>query len=106
MITINDFVKCEFKIGTVLEAKEIEGSDKLLKLQVDLGEEKPRQILSGIKKWYKSEKLIGKQFVFITNLEPRIMMGLESQGMIMAVGEGKPIMLKPSSKVPSGSKVR
>lgn len=106
MITIDDFTKIELKVGTVLEALEIEGSDKLLKLQVDLGEEKPRQILSGIKKWYKPEKLIGKQFVFITNLEPRIMMGLESQGMIMAVGVDKPIMLKPSSKVSPGSKVR
>lgn len=120
MISIDDFAKCEFKVGTVLEAEEISGSDKLLKLQVDLGDpstgsgpSEPRQILSGIKKWYKSEKLIGKQFVFITNLEPRMMMGFESQGMIMAVGDpstslrtSKPILLKPSSKVPPGSKVR
>lgn len=106
MISIDDFAKIELRVGTVLEASEIEGSDKLLKLQVDLGEEKPRQVLSGIKKWYKPEKLVGKQFVFITNLEPRTMMGFESQGMIMAVGVDKPIMLKPSSKVPPGSRVR
>jgi len=67
MITIDDFIKVELKVGTVLEASEIEGSDKLLKLKVDLGEKKPRQILSGIKKWYKSEKLIGKQFIFVAN---------------------------------------
>lgn len=128
MITIDDFSKIELKVGTVLEAEEIPNSDKLLKLLVDLGDpsqgsgpSEPRQILSGIKKWYKSEKLIGKQFVFITNLEPKVMMGLESQGMIMAVGDpsatstslstgslrtSKPIMLKPSSKVSPGSKVR
>lgn len=106
MITYDDFAKLEFRVGIVLEAEEIPGSDKLLKLKVDLGEDSPRQILSGIKKWYKPEKLVGKQFVFVANLEPRVMMGLESQGMILAVGEDKPIMLKPSSKVLPGTKVR
>lgn len=106
MINIDDFAKVELKVGTILEAEEVPGSDKLLKFQVDLGEEIPRQILSGIKQWYKPTQLVGKQAVFITNLEPRIMMGLESQGMILATGEDKPILLKPSSKVPSGSKVR
>lgn len=105
MITIDDFTKLEFRVGTVLKAEEISGSDKLLKLKVDLGEESPRQILSGIKKWYKPEKLVGKQFVFVANLEPRIMMGLESQGMILAVGDKKPVLLKPSTKVSPGSKV-
>lgn len=106
MISIDEFAKLELRVGTILEAEEIIGSDKLLKLKVDLGEEKPRQILSGIKKWYTPEKLIGKQAVFVANLEPRLMMGLESQGMIMCAGEVKPIILKPSSKVPPGSKVR
>ena len=116
MITIDDFSKLEFKIGTVLEASDIEGSEKLLKLIVDLGEEKPRQILSGIKQWYAPEDLVNKQFVFISNLEPRMMMGLESQGMILAAegpssaeasdGQGKPIPLVPQEKVPNGSKIR
>ncbi|EKD85463.1 MAG: methionyl-tRNA synthetase [uncultured bacterium] len=114
MIYIDDFAKIEIKIGTVLNAEEVLGADKLLKLLVDLGEEKPRQILSGIKEWYKPEKLVGKQFVFVTNLEPRVMMGLESNGMIMCAdgnpstgsGQGKPIPLKPSVKVPPGSKIR
>ena len=106
MISIGEFAKIELRVGTILEAEEILGSDKLLKLKVDLGEGNPRQILSGIKKWYKPEKLIGKQAVFVANLEPRTMMGLESQGMSMCVGETKPIMLKPSSKVPPGSKAR
>jgi methionine--tRNA ligase beta chain len=108
MISIDDFVKVEIKVGTVLEAEDIEGSERLLKLQVDLGEDHPRQILSGIKLWYKPAQLIGKQFIFVANLEPRIMMGLESQGMIMASeGKGgKPILLKPSSKVLPGAKIR
>ncbi|MCL5784066.1 MAG: methionine--tRNA ligase subunit beta [Patescibacteria group bacterium] len=106
MITIDDFSKVELKVGTVLEAQEVEGSEKLLKLQIDLGEEKPRQVLSGIKRWYQPQQLVGKQFIFVANLEPRMMMGMESQAMIMAVGEDKPILLKPSSKVSPGSKVR
>lgn len=106
MVTIDDFAKLEFKIGTVLEAEDIEDSEKLLKLSVDLGEESPRQILSGIKQWYVSDDLKGKQFVFITNLEPRMMMGLESNGMILCAGDEKPIPLIPSEQVPNGSKIR
>jgi len=106
MATIDDFGKLEFKVGTVLEASDIEGSERLLKLMVDLGEEKPRQILSGIKQWYAPEDLVDKQFVFIANLEPRMMMGLESQGMILAADGEKPVPLIPQERVPSGSKIR
>lgn len=106
MATIDDFAKLEFKVGTVLEASDIEGSERLLKLSVDVGEEEPRQILSGIKQWYAPEDLIDKQFVFITNLEPRMMMGLESNGMILAADGEKPVPLIPQEHVPSGSKIR
>lgn len=106
MVNIDDFIKLEFKVGTVLEASDIEGSERLLKLIVDLGEEKPRQILSGIKQWYSPEDLVDKQFVFIANLEPRMMMGLESQGMILAADGEKPVPLIPQEHVPSGSKIR
>lgn len=105
-ISIDDFIKIELKVGTVLEASDIEGSERLLKLIVDLGEESPRQILSGIKQWYAPEDLVDRQFVFIANLEPRMMMGLESQGMILAADGEKPIPLIPSEKVPSGSRIR
>ena len=105
MATIDDFLKLDLRVGTVLEAEEVEGSEKLIKQIVDFGEEK-RQILSGIKNWYKPAQLIGKQFIYVYNLEPRMMMGLESQGMIMATDTEKPIMLKPSKKVAPGSKVR
>lgn len=114
MITIDDFAKLELKVGTVLEASDIEGSEKLLKLLVDLGplpvlDDKKndiRQILSGIKQWYTPADLKGQQFVFITNLEPRMMMGLESQGMILATDGEKPVPLVPQEQVPDGAKIR
>lgn len=106
MITIDDFSKVELKVGVVLEAEEIKDSDKLLKLLIDLGEKEPRQILVGLKLYYKPEYFIGKQFIFVANLKPRMMMGLESQGMILCAGDDKPIPLKPSSKVTPGSKIR
>lgn len=84
MITIDDISKIEIKIGKVLSADKVEKSEKLLKLMVDLGEEKPRQILSGIAKFAEPESLVGKNLPFFTNLETRLMMGLESQGMILA----------------------
>lgn len=106
MITFDDFAKVELKVGTILEAEEVPGSEKLIKLMVDLAEEKPRQILAGIKKWYKPASLIGKQFIFVANLEPRMMMGLQSNGMLLAADGEKPVPLKPSSKVPAGTKIR
>ncbi len=107
MITIDDFAKIELKVGTVLEAEEVIESEKLIKLKIDLGEENPRQILAGIKKWYKAEDLVGKQVVVVANLEPRMMMGLESQGMMLAAdSEQGPIFLIPSKKVSPGTKVR
>ncbi len=106
MITFDDFEKVELRVGTVLEAEEVEGSEKLIKQIVDFGELGQRQILSAIKQWYKPTQLVGKQFVYVTNLEPRKMMGLDSEGMILATDTAKPIILKPSSKVPAGTKIR
>lgn len=105
MISINDFAKLELKVGTVVEAEAVDGSDKLIKQIVDFGDEK-RQVLSGIKKWYKPKDLVGKQFVYVTNLEPRVMMGMESQAMVLATDTDPPIIIKPSKKVPAGSKLR
>ncbi len=89
-ISIEDFKKLEIKIGLILNAEEIEGADKLLKLSVDMGEESPRQILSGIKEFFPNSKdLIGKRCAFASNLEPRVIRGLESNGMILAVNSGE-----------------
>lgn len=107
MISFDDFSKVELKVGIVLEAEEVEGSEKLIKLKVDLGEGEPRQILAGVKHWYKPDDFIGKQVVVIANLEPKIMMGLESQGMMLAADtEDGPVFLTVPKKVPPGTKVR
>lgn len=95
-ITYEDFKKVEIKVGKILSAEKIEGSEKLLKLMVSFAEEAgPRQILSGIQKYFPEEGvLVGKKCMFVTNLEPRKMMGLESNGMLFALGGGeKPFSL-------------
>lgn len=106
-ITIDDFVKVELRVATVLEAAPAPKGDKLLVLKVDLGTEQ-RQILAGIRQHYSPEQIIGKQIVVVTNLAPRKMMGLESQGMLLAAHDattGKVIVLSPSEAVSAGSKV-
>jgi methionine--tRNA ligase beta chain len=89
-ISIDDFKKVEIKVGKILSAEKIEGSEKLLKLSVEFKEESgPRQILSGIQKYFPNESdLVGKKCMFVTNLAPREMMGLESNGMLFALGGG------------------
>ena len=111
MITIDDFKKIELKVGKVLSVEPVEGSEKLLKLQVDLGSEQ-RQVLAGIAKHYQSNDLVGRQIVMIVNLEPRTMMGLESQGMVLAAsgpatagGESISLLI-PDKDMPAGSAVR
>ena len=106
MITFDDFKKLDLRIGKILSVEKIEGADKLLKLEVDFGEEK-RQVVAGIAQYYEAEALIGKQCPFILNLEPRILRGVESNGMILAVGVGEaPILMHPDKDVPNGSVVR
>lgn len=106
MISIADFCKVELRVGTVLEAEEVEGSGKLIKLQVDLGEETPRQILAGIKKSYRSEELVGRQIIVVANLEPRMMMGQESSGMMLVADDpDNLIFLTPEKQVSPGIKI-
>jgi methionyl-tRNA synthetase len=107
-ITIDDFFKVELRVGQVLEAERIPKSDKLLKCQVDVGEEKPRQILAGIAQDYEPEELIGKKIVVVYNLKPRKMMGLESQGMICAASltkKDKPVVATFDEDVPNGARL-
>lgn len=107
-ITIDDFSKIEIKIGTIISAEEIDGSDKLIKLQVDFGEDTPRQVLSGIKAWFNPTDLVDQQAAFVTNLKPRQMMGLESEAMILAshIGDEAPVLLGPKSPTSPGAKIR
>lgn len=106
MITFEDFKKLEIRIGKILAAEKIGKADRLLKLEVDFGEFK-LQIVSGIAEFYKPEDLVGKECPFIVNLEPRMFMGVESQGMLMATGvEGSAVLLHPDKEVPVGSMIR
>ena len=96
------------KVGKILSAEPITGSDKLLKLSVDFEEETPRQILSGIAKYFSDiQTLVGKKVAFVTNLEPRTMMGLESNGMILAVNSGDNFaLMEVSDTIPEGTKFK
>ncbi len=101
MITIDDFKKVEVKVGTVKTAERVPETEKLLRLTVDFGEiAGPRQIVSGIAAYVPDpSSLVGRQLAFVTNLEPRIIRGLESNGMLFAVGEGESFAFLTSSKV-------
>lgn len=105
--TIDDFQKIEIRLGTVLSVDAVEGADKLYILKVNLGEESPRQILSGIREFVEPEDLLGKQFPFVTNLAPRMLRGHESQGMILAGSEGETLaLLNPTVTLPNGTRLR
>lgn len=105
--TIEDFQKIEIRLGTVISVDVVEGADKLFVLKVDLGEESPRQILSGIREFVQPEELLGKQFPFVTNLAPRMLRGHESQGMILAGGDAETLaLLAPTNTLPNGTRLR
>jgi len=103
MITIEDFGKVELKIATILEAEAIEGSDKLVKLQIDVGEKK--QIVAGIRTIYSPEDLVGKQIVVVNNLQPTKLKGVDSNGMLLAANDNGPVLLTVDKPVKNGSKV-
>ena len=105
-MTIHEFQKVELRVGKVLEAACVEGSEKLITLKVDIGTE-IRQIIAGIGKAYGPEALIGKEVVIVANLDPRTMMGLESQGMLLAAnGTEGPVLLMPEKEVPPGATIQ
>ena len=108
MISYEDFAKLEIKIGTITSVEIVEETDKLLKLAVDFGEPDQRQIISGIRTYFEDpQTLVGKQCPFLTNLEPRVIRGFESQGMILAASfEDKLGLLHPSVDLPSGTKIK
>ena len=106
MISFEEFMKMDIRIGKVLSAEKVEGADKLLKLEVDIGDEK-RSIVAGIADKYSPDDVIGKQFPFLANLEPKLLRGIESKGMILLADMGEDyVFLTPEKEVPSGTKVR
>lgn len=121
MISIEDFKKIDIVVGKILSVEKIPETDKLLKLSVDLGpavassgeaqEDKRdiRQIVSGISLYFPDcSGLVGKKCMFVANLEPRIIRGFESQGMILAVStsDGKFSLLEPNDEIPAGARAK
>ena len=105
-IKIDDFFKIELKVAKVLEASEIEGADRLLRLRVDLGSE-TRQLVAGIKKSYTPEELVGKYIIVVANLQRATLRGVESQGMLLAAStEDGPVLATFDKAVAPGAKVK
>jgi methionyl-tRNA synthetase len=106
-ISYDDFAKVQITAGTILSAEVIEGSEKLLKLSVDFAESAPRQIISGIAKYFPdASTLVGRTAMFVTNLAPRTIFGHESNGMLFALStdDGAFSLLEPSSTIPKGTR--
>jgi len=105
MITIDEFFKTQLKVACVTAAEKIEKSDKLLKLNLDVGGE-TRTVVSGIAQSYTPESLVGKKVILVYNLTPAKLRGVESQGMILcAVQDGKPVIVSPETAVSNGAEV-
>lgn len=107
-ITYDDFAKLTIVVGTITAVEQIPDSNKLLKLTVEVGEEAPRQILSGIKKYFEDpQSLVGVQTPFLINLETKVIAGLESQGMILAASEGETFsLLTLQNPLSAGARIR
>jgi methionyl-tRNA synthetase len=109
LIEITDFARIDLRVAEVRSAERIPKADKLLLLTVDIGEEKPRQILAGIAQYYEPESLVGRKIVVVANLKPRKMRGHESQGMLLAASvgeEGKPVIATFAEDVPNGARLK
>lgn len=116
IIKLEDFKKIDLVVGKILTAEKIPETDKLLKLSVDLGEPVPRQIVSGIAPYFPDcSVLVGKICMFVANLEPRVIRGVESKGMILAVsgndatpdgGQGEFSLLEPNNSIKVGNRAK
>jgi len=100
--------KLDLRVAQIEKVEDIEGADKLYKLQIDVGELGKRVICAGIKKYYKKKELIGKKIIYFSNLKPRVMRGIESQGMLLAAGSPEKdlcVLISPEKDIPNGSKI-
>jgi tRNA-binding protein len=104
-IGIDEFKRMDLRIGLVKSAEKIPGSEKLIKLTVDLGELGERQIIAGLAKWYKPEDFVGKYIVVIANLKPKKLMGFESQGMLLATDTDPPVIIVAEKPVKPGARL-
>lgn len=105
MVEFSDFAKIVLKTGKIISAEKVAGTEKLVRMQVDVGEEK-RQLVAGIAKDYSPEKLVGKTIIVVVNLKPKKVFGIESQGMLLAVEDEKGVsVLTADREVKAGLKV-
>ena len=106
LISIDTFAQVDLRVGQIVTAERIPNADKLLRLEVDLAEPTPRQLLAGIAEFYAPETLVGRKIIVVSNLQPRRMRGLESQGMLLAADNaGKPVLATVSEEVPNGARL-
>ncbi|HEU4388153.1 MAG TPA: methionine--tRNA ligase [Blastocatellia bacterium] len=109
IISIDDFAKVELRAATVLKAERVPKADKLLRLEVEIGEQQPRQILAGIAQYYSPEDVVGRKIIVVSNLAPRKLRGLESNGMLLAASigeEGRPVLATFAEDVPNGARLK
>lgn len=105
MVSFEEWQKLDIRVGEIKQAEAVPDTDKLLKLTVDIGGEE-RTMVAGIAQEYPSEQIVGKKILVLVNLDPKVLRGVESKGMILAaVDEGRPVLLGPEKDVPAGSKV-
>lgn len=106
LISIDTFSQVDLRVGQIVAAERIPNADKLLRLEVDMAEASPRQLLAGIAEWYAPDSLIGRKIVVVSNLQPRTMRGLESRGMLLAAdADGKPMLASVPSETPNGARL-
>ncbi|KKW26425.1 MAG: T-RNA-binding domain protein [candidate division Kazan bacterium GW2011_GWB1_52_7] len=105
-VPFSEFQKIDLRVGKVRKVEEIEGLDRIYKLEIDIGEKKPRTILAGVKEHFKPSELLGKSVVVVANLEPKDVRGTLSEGMLLAAEiDGQPILLVPEEKVKPGTPI-
>jgi EMAP domain len=104
-IGIDEFKRVDLRVGLVKSAEKIPGSEKLIKITVDLGELGERQIIAGLAKWYKPEDFVGKYIVVVANLKPKKLMGFESQGMLLATDTDPPVIIVAEKPVKPGARL-
>ncbi|MEM0226937.1 MAG: methionine--tRNA ligase subunit beta [Thermofilaceae archaeon] len=104
-VSFEEFQKLDLRVGKVVSAERVQRARKLLLLKVDIGGEL-RTLVAGLAEYYAPEQLVGKEIVVVANLEPKVIMGLKSEGMLLAaVVNGKPVLIVPESEVPPGTKI-
>jgi methionine--tRNA ligase beta chain len=107
-IEFREFGRVDMRVGRVVDAARVEGTETLIRMSVDLGGEERRQAVAGLAKWYRPEQLIGNKYVFVANLKPTRLKGVESNCMILAAEDrgGNIVLLRPEADIEAGSKIR